>query len=95
MLHTDQSNAVTADSKPARSDIENELVRLLRANPEVREDVRPGTHLVADLGLESVQVIEYLCEVEDRYDLVIDEDSLADVHTVSDLAAVVERLVSA
>ena len=85
---------MTSEPKPTRSDIELELIRLLRDGLDQPGDVRPQTSFVADLGLESVQVIEYLCEVEDRYDLVIDEDSLSDVHTVADLAAVVERLVA-
>ena len=53
----------------------------------------PDSALVADLGLESVQIIEFLCEVEDHFDIVIGEDSLADVVTVSDLATLVYHLL--
>ena len=53
----------------------------------------PDSALVADLGLESVQIIEFLCEVEDHFDIVIGEDSLADVVTVSDLAELVYHLL--
>jgi acyl carrier protein len=84
--------AVSPDMKFDRSAIEKELIRLLRDNLNGAARVVPQTNIVADLGLESVQIIEYLCEVEDRFDLVIDEDSLADTQTIADLAAVVEKL---
>ena len=40
-----------------------------------------------------MQIIEFLCEVEDHFDIVIGEDSLADVVTVSDLAELVYHLL--
>ena len=65
---------------------------LLRSKHGVQQELHPTTKLLADLGLESIQIIEYLCEVEDHFDLAIDEDSLADVHTIADLAHVVARI---
>ena len=44
-----------------------------------------------DLGLESIQIIEMLCEIEDAFELVIGESELSDVVTVADLSAVVEK----
>jgi acyl carrier protein len=69
-----------------------QLVSLLSSIVDERRAVDATTALIADLALESIQVIEYLCDVEDHFDLVIDEDSLADVRTVGDLAAVIVSL---
>ena len=69
-----------------------QLVSLLSSIVDERRTVDATTALIADLALESIQVIEYLCDVEDHFDLVIDEDSLADVRTVGDLAAVIVSL---
>jgi acyl carrier protein len=75
------------------SETERVLMELLRKSlPERVPPLTPRTALVGDLGLESIQVIEYLCEVEDHFDLAIDEDTLADVHTIGDLARVIDRL---
>jgi len=74
------------------SDIESNLMALLKSKLGVEQTLSPATGLIGDLGLESIQVIEFLCEVEDHFDLAIDEDSLADVHTIADLARVVTRL---
>jgi acyl carrier protein len=49
------------------------------------------TDLVSDLDLESVEVMEFVMEVEDHYDIAIDLESLSNVRTVSELAAVVAR----
>ena len=54
-------------------------------------EVTPDTALVKDLELESIQIIEMLCEVEDAFDVVIGESELSDVVTVADLAVVVEK----
>ena len=81
--------------KLERGAIENELIGLLRASLSDPPPLEPSTDLIADVGLESVQVIEYLCEVEDRFDLMIDEESIADVRTIADLAAVVARMKGA
>lgn len=73
-------------------DVESDLMALLRNKLGIQQALAPTTALIADLGLESIQVIEFLCEVEDHFDLAIDEDSLADVHTIADLARVVTRI---
>ena len=72
--------------------VEERLMALLRKALDADAPLSPDTHLVGDLGLESIQVIEYLCEVEDHFDLAIDEATLADVQTVADLATVIKQL---
>ena len=72
--------------------VEERLMSLLRKTLAADAPLSPATNLVGDLGLESIQVIEYLCEVEDHFDLAIDEATLADVQTVADLAEVIKKL---
>jgi len=59
------------------------------ADPSLK--VKHDTAFVKDLGLESIQIIEMLCEIEDAFDLVIGENELSDVVTVADLTEVVEK----
>ena len=74
---------------------ENELLERVQevvqqyADPSLK--VEHDTAFVKDLGLESIQIIEMLCEIEDAFDLVIGESELSDVVTVADLTAVVEK----
>ena len=45
--------------------------------------------MVTELQLDSFQVMEFMLEVEDHFDIAIDLDSLSNIHTINDLAGVV------
>jgi acyl carrier protein len=45
--------------------------------------------MVSDLQLDSFQVMEFMLEVEDYYDVAIDLESLSNIQTILDLAGVV------
>ena len=74
------------------SAIVNELIVLLNKTLDKERELSETTQLISEIGLESIQVIEYLCEVEDRFDLIIDENAISTVETVGDLAQVVAKL---
>ncbi len=73
------------------ADIQTEITRILAGSLEDPPELTGETDLVADLDLESVQVMEFVVEVEDHYDIAIDLESLSNVHTIAELAAVVAR----
>jgi acyl carrier protein len=74
-------------------DIQAEITRILAGFLDEVKPLRGDTDLVADLDLESVQVMEFVMEVEDHYDIAIDLESLSNIHTIAELAAVVARTV--
>ena len=53
------------------TEITETVMNLAKKVGEKDAILSPDSALVADLGLESVQVIEFLCEVEDYFDIVI------------------------
>ena len=56
-------------------------------------EVEAQMDLVADLGLDSLGVMEIVAELEDEFALVITEADLRDVATIGDVAsAIAERL---
>ena len=70
--------------------IQDEIVQLVRqqlGNPSVR----PEHRIIEDLGAESMDIVNIVAAVEERFGLAIDEAALAEVHSVADLAALVER----
>lgn len=73
------------------ADIQTEITRILAGFLADPPELSGDTDLVADLDLESVQVMEFVVEVEDHYDIAIDLESLSNVHTIAELAAVVAR----
>jgi acyl carrier protein len=70
------------------------LIKLLERSLGRSLALSKDSTLLGDAGLESIQVIEYLCEVEDAFDVVVDEESLSYVSTFGDLASVIERISS-
>ena len=57
---------------------------------ELRED----TDLVADLGLDSLKVVELLVTVEDSFDISIPLNILPQIRTIGDFAEQLRRLLS-
>ncbi len=70
-------------------EIEQQLVEILLAFLGEARDISRDTDLIADLHLESVQVMEFVVEVEDHYDIAIDLDTLSDARKLGDLAVIV------
>lgn len=54
-----------------------------------KQTITSATNMVTELQLDSFQVMEFMLEVEDHFDIVIDLESLSDIQTITDLAAVV------
>lgn len=72
------------------TDIENRLLELLSRFLDKPAALAIDTDFVSGLGLESVQVMEFVMEVEEAFDIAIDLDSLSSVRTLKDLARVVD-----
>ena len=51
-----------------------------------------NTSLVADIGLSSLEVMEFIEKIEDHYDISIPLNILPDVNTIGDLATKVRQL---
>jgi len=54
-------------------------------------DISPTDHLIRDLALDSLDVMDALEQVEDEYGLVIPTDILPKLRTVGDLVKEVEQ----
>ncbi|UCF95369.1 MAG: acyl carrier protein [Desulfobacterales bacterium] len=66
-----------------------EILKPLVADGQV---IQEETDLLADLGLDSLQVMKVLEAVEDRFDVSIPLNILPDVRTVQDFAVQLQRL---
>jgi acyl carrier protein len=69
--------------------IREELAAVANASVEIGED----TDLVGDLDLGSLQVMNLLPEIEDRFDISIPVNILPAVRTVRDLALQIETII--
>lgn len=56
------------------------------------EKVTPETNLRTDLDIDSLDLVEFVSEVEDHFGIMIPQDSLENIQTVNDFSALVEKL---
>jgi acyl carrier protein len=58
--------------------------------PEMLSKVTPQTNIVRDLNLDSIAVMDFIMELELKFDTVIPLEAVAGIETVEDLARVLD-----
>ncbi len=56
------------------------------------EKVTEDTNLRTDLDIDSLDLVEFVSEVEDHFGIMIPQDSLQDIETIGQFAKLVESL---
>ena len=57
-------------------------------------DIAPDSELMADLGFDSLQVLELVGELEDHFKIAVPLNTLTHIRTVGQISAEVRRLAS-
>ena len=57
------------------------------------EDIRPESRFMEDLGFTSFDFMSMLGEIEDEFDVEIEQQKVADIRTVKESAEYLETLV--
>ncbi len=73
-------------------DILNQLFEIIKPSVKDGRQLEEDTDLVADLGLDSLKVMTLVEEVEDRFDISIPLNILANVRTIKDFALQLQQL---
>lgn len=55
--------------------------------------INPGSRLVEDLGLDSLDAVALVMMAEDEFGIEIDEDAVESLNTVSDIAAYLQAIL--
>jgi acyl carrier protein len=71
------------------------VIDTLTANPKVTRPVTGTTMIVDDLGLDSLAVMDFVMEIEDKLDVSVPLDRLTDIRTIDDLACCLTELTAA
>jgi len=79
---------------PAATPIENSVIDVLKTVSRRPIEPKPGHDLVADLGFDSLQILEVIAELEDRFDISIPLNDLPATRTVAQVVAQVSALVA-
>jgi acyl carrier protein len=65
---------------------------ILKKHVDVQRAIRPNDHIQNDLGLDSLGVMELVADIEDRFNVTIPNDQLANMATVEDVARALVKL---
>lgn len=79
--------------QPASAPIEDGVIDVLKQVS--RRPIEPSldSELIADLGFDSLQILEVIAELEDRFDISIPLNDVPATRTVAQVVARVARLV--
>lgn len=75
-------------------EIFQELCQLLTPFNSNSVELKRETDISADLNIDSVSVMDFVMEVEDKYDIDIPLNVLSETRTMNDLIAVVQGRLS-
>ncbi|MEM8754502.1 MAG: phosphopantetheine-binding protein [Pseudomonadota bacterium] len=73
--------------------VEGDIIRLLSGKVDDDVTLTPETNIVADTGLASVDVMDFVFEIEDEFGITVPLDRISDVKTVRQLAEAVHGLI--
>ena len=69
------------------------VIDLISKNLEVpKEKLNAQTDIVNDLDADSLDLVEMVMNIEDEFDIQIDDDVLVNLHTIGDVARELEEL---
>ena len=69
-----------------------EIAKIIGSLRPPSEPITLTTSIGRDLGLDSVEVMDFVMILEDRFDISIPLDNIAEVETVGDLCSVVKSI---
>ena len=68
-----------------KASVESDIIRLLGEKIEGDLTLTAETNIVADTGLDSVSVMDFVFELEDEFGITVPLDRISDVKTVGQL----------
>jgi acyl carrier protein len=87
------SKSLVIMSDPTLPAIEEGVIDVIKNASRRPIDPMPAHDLIADLGFDSLQVLEVIAGLEDRFDISIPLNAVPATRTVAQVVAEVARLV--
>jgi len=72
------------------AEVLDEVRAVVEEHTEAEVDITETSELVADLAIDSLGVMEVVADLEDRFEMTIDESELQDVATLGDVVTAIE-----
>jgi acyl carrier protein len=74
-------------------DVEAEILQMLAGKLPAGVQPSAETRIVGGLGLDSVAILDFIMDLEERFDISIPLDHIAEVQTIGELSRAIESLM--
>ncbi|MCA9620725.1 MAG: acyl carrier protein [Myxococcales bacterium] len=71
-------------------EVVDEVRSVIVDHTDAKTEITEKTELVADLGIDSLGVMEVVADIEDKFDMTIADKELRNVATLGDVVAAIE-----
>ncbi|MDU5504163.1 MAG: phosphopantetheine-binding protein [Anaerococcus vaginalis] len=70
--------------------LRDELIELVKENLDVDEEDIDFEKEITDYGIDSIDMLDFIMAVEDKYDIEFSDDELDEIEKFSDLISLIE-----
>ncbi len=81
-------------ANPTADSIERDTIDILKRLSRRPIEPTADSELMADLGFDSLQILEFVGELEDHFNIAVPLNSLTHIRTVGQIAREVQTLVT-
>ena len=78
-----------------KASVRGELIKVFAQHAQSGTEVQESSHLVADLGIDSLGVMEVIADLEDAFEITIPDEALREVDTIADVASAIDAKLAA
>jgi acyl carrier protein len=89
-----RGGSAPAAGVPLGEPFERETIEIVKRLSRRPIEPKPESELMADLGFDSLQVLELVGELEDHFNIAVPLNGLTHIRTVSEIAREVGRIVN-
>ena len=68
-----------------------QIIEKYSYNKELLINVGPDSRIIADLKINSTRIVDIILDIEEEYDIMIDDDVLPTLITISDIMKVINE----
>ncbi len=58
------------------------------------DEIKPESNIIKDLGCDSLDIVEMLMTVEEKYNITVDDSEVADMATIADVVRFIEAKIA-
>lgn len=73
--------------------VREEIVEMIHEQFDIPvEKIKPEASLILDLGVDSLDIVEFIMAIEDRFSIEVSDEAVEKIHNIGDIICCVEEL---